>query len=61
MPEKTVKIFDISGKLIKEVAIPASEMQNNQEREIRISLKGTNPGIYFIQLGIKTKKFLVVK
>jgi hypothetical protein len=56
-----IKIFDISGKLIKEIASPASESHNNQEREIRISLKGINPGIYFLQLGKETKKLLVVK
>jgi hypothetical protein len=56
-----LKIFDVSGKLIKDVALTASESHNDQEREIRISLKGINPGIYFLRLGKETKKFLVVK
>jgi len=57
----TLKIFDVSGKLIREIAILVAESHNKQEREIRISLKGINPGIYFIQLGTEVKKFLVVK
>uniref|UniRef100_A0A7C6A8V4 T9SS type A sorting domain-containing protein n=1 Tax=candidate division WOR-3 bacterium TaxID=2052148 RepID=A0A7C6A8V4_UNCW3 len=61
LSEKTIKIFDISGKLIKEIVLLASELHNNQEREMRVSLKGINPGIYFLQLGKATKKFMVVK
>uniref|UniRef100_A0A7C6ECH4 T9SS type A sorting domain-containing protein n=1 Tax=candidate division WOR-3 bacterium TaxID=2052148 RepID=A0A7C6ECH4_UNCW3 len=50
-----LKIFNVSGKLIKEVALTGTD------REIKISLKGINPGIYFLRLGTETKKFLVVK
>ena len=55
--EKTIKIFDVSGKLVKEEVASAQE----HKQEIRISLKGINPGIYFLRLGKETKKFLVVK
>jgi hypothetical protein len=55
----TLKIFDVSGKLIKEAASVSS--RNDGIRETKISLKGINPGIYFLQLGTEVKKFLVVK
>jgi len=54
-----LKIFDVSGKLIKEIATPASQSRN--DREIKITLNGISPGIYFFRLGKETKKFLVVK
>jgi hypothetical protein len=54
-----IKIFDVSGKLIKEIATPASQSRN--DREIKITLNGISPGIYFFRLGKETKKFLVVK
>jgi len=64
-----IKIFDVSGKLIKEIATPSefastsfgtrSALRNDGEAVI--SLKGINPGIYFLRLGKETKKFLVVK
>ena len=84
----TLKIFDVSGKLVKEIASPAPlskrQFRNNyatsskkvlgrNDRKIEISLKGINPGIYFLQLGTvestlgredptrETKKFLVIK
>jgi Secretion system C-terminal sorting domain len=60
--EKTdLKIFDVSGKMVKEIATPASQARNDQASDIKISLKGTNPGIYFLKVGKETKKFLVVK
>ena len=55
-----LKIFDVSGKLIKENEI-LRFTQNDKTGEITISLKGINPGIYFLQLGTKLEKFLVVK
>jgi YVTN family beta-propeller protein len=54
-----LKIFDVSGKLVREIAFPESG-RNDRNEEI-ISLKGINPGIYFLRLGKGTKKFLVVK
>ncbi|MEO0114768.1 MAG: T9SS type A sorting domain-containing protein [candidate division WOR-3 bacterium] len=54
-----LKIFDVSGKLIKEIASPPKADRN--DGEVKISLKGINPGIYFLKLGNQTKKFLVVK
>jgi hypothetical protein len=56
-----LKIFDVSGTLIKEIATLPSVTRNDRIGEIKISLKGINPGIYFLQLGTETKKFLVVK
>jgi len=50
-----LKIFDVSGKSIKEVVTPADKS------EMKIPLKGMNPGIYFLRIGTETKKFLVVK
>jgi hypothetical protein len=55
--EKRIKIFDASGSLIKEIATPSA--RNNEV--VKITLKGINPGIYFLRLGKETKKFLVVK
>lgn len=57
---QTLKIFDLSGKLVKEIEILRSA-QNDGMEETKISLKGINPGIYFLQLGKEPKKFLVVK
>jgi len=54
-----LKIFDVSGKLVK--VVPTSTIAQEYKEEVRISLKGINPGIYFLQLGTKVKKFLVVK
>uniref|UniRef100_A0A7C6ABG3 T9SS type A sorting domain-containing protein n=1 Tax=candidate division WOR-3 bacterium TaxID=2052148 RepID=A0A7C6ABG3_UNCW3 len=51
----TLKLFDISGRMIREIATPAGKS------EIKIPLKGINPGIYFLQLGEESKKFLIVK
>ena len=58
---KEIKIFDVSGKIIKEIATPASQSRNDRVIETKISLKGINPGIYFLRFGRETKKFLVVK
>jgi hypothetical protein len=54
-----LKIFDVSGKLVKEEDKVTSAQSHKQE--VRISLKGISPGIYFLRLGKDTKKFLVVK
>jgi Secretion system C-terminal sorting domain len=54
-----LKIFDVSGKLVKVAEKVTSAQSHNQE--VRISLKGISPGIYFLRLGKETKKFLVVK
>ncbi|MDH5185945.1 MAG: T9SS type A sorting domain-containing protein [candidate division WOR-3 bacterium] len=55
----TLKIFDVSGKLIKEVLNSTSAQEHKEE--IRISLKGIHPGIYFLQIGTEIKKFLIIK
>ena len=49
-----IKIFDVSGKLIKELKSP-------ETKELRVSLKGISPGIYFIRLGTINKKIIVTK
>jgi len=66
----------VSGKLIREIASPAPlskrQFRNNyatsskkvlgrNDKRIEISLKGINPGIYFLQIGVEMKKFLVVR
>jgi DNA-binding beta-propeller fold protein YncE len=55
----TIKIFDVSGKLIKEIASPPKADRNDDA--VKISLKGINPGIYFLEIEKAVKKFLVVK
>ena len=50
-----LKIFDVSGKLIKEFALTGTD------QEIKIPLKDIKPGIYFLRIGTETKKFLIVK
>ncbi|MDH5185944.1 MAG: T9SS type A sorting domain-containing protein [candidate division WOR-3 bacterium] len=69
--QPAIKIFDVSGKLIREIASPPKADRN--DKRIEISLKGINPGIYFLQIGTvestlrrgdptrEVKKFLVVK
>uniref|UniRef100_A0A7C6A9N4 carboxypeptidase T n=1 Tax=candidate division WOR-3 bacterium TaxID=2052148 RepID=A0A7C6A9N4_UNCW3 len=54
-----LKIFDVSGKLIKEVIPSPSVLRNGSE--IKIPLQGIKPGVYFLQFGAINKKFLVVK
>jgi hypothetical protein len=56
---KEIKIFDVSGKIVKVVDNITNAQSHKQE--IRISLKGINPGIYFLRLGKETKKFIVTK
>jgi len=50
-----LKIFDVSGKLIKGIVLMGTD------QEIKIPLKGMNPGIYFLQLGNEAKRFVIVK
>ncbi len=54
-----IKIFDVSGKLVKLVKNVTSAQ--SQKQEMKISLKGINPGIYFLEIGKQVKKLLVVK
>jgi YVTN family beta-propeller protein len=48
---QTLKLFDITGKLIKEVKITQQEMT--------IPLNGIKPGIYFVEVGSITKKLII--
>jgi YVTN family beta-propeller protein len=54
-----LKIFDVSGKLIREIA--TAPPRNDRNDMLKVSLKGINPGIYFLRFGKETKKFLIVK
>ncbi len=57
--KQQLKIFDVSGKLIN-IAEKVISVQKHKQ-EMTISLKGINPGIYFLRLGKETKKFLIVQ
>ena len=54
-----IKMFDVMGKVVNEITSPS--VRNDSLKEIKISLKGINPGIYFLSLVKEFKKFLVVK
>jgi len=54
-----IKIFDVSGKLVK-IADKVTSPQSHKQ-ELRISLKGINPGIYFLRFGSETRKFLAIR
>lgn len=66
-----LKIFDVSRKLIREIALPSGfasqsfgtrfALRNDKANEITTSLKGMGPGIYSLRLGSETRKFLVLK
>jgi DNA-binding beta-propeller fold protein YncE len=61
MEEKYFKIFDVTGKLVSEIASRPSATRNGKMLKTKISLKGFNPGIYFLQLGTEIRKFLIIK
>ncbi len=61
MEEKYFKIFDVTGKLVSEIASPPSVTRYGKMKESEISLKSINPGIYFLQFGTEIRKFLVIK
>ncbi|MDH5186763.1 MAG: T9SS type A sorting domain-containing protein [candidate division WOR-3 bacterium] len=59
---QAIKIFDVSGKPIKEIEILHSAQNDKPSgSEVTVSLKGITPGIYFLRLGTTIRKFLVVK
>jgi hypothetical protein len=55
-PIAKIKIFDVTGKTVK-------EMNSFGVNEVAVSLKGINSGIYFVQLDNQTtiKKLMVTK
>ena len=56
LPVKEIKIFDVSGKLIKEIAFSS--------KEPKISLKGIKTGVYLLKIKAENKEFtqkLVIK
>ncbi|MEO0115088.1 MAG: hypothetical protein ABIK93_06385 [candidate division WOR-3 bacterium] len=52
-------------KIIKEIEmlkrIQHDPFRAQNDNEIKILLKGIKPGIYFLQFGNQTKKFLVIE
>ena len=49
-----IKIFDVTGKVVK-------ELESSGKKELRISLKGIKPGVYFVRIGNEmVKEKLVV-
>ncbi len=54
-----LKMFDTSGKLVKEIDTPSAH--NDKIAEIIVSLKGIKPGVYFVKVGDEmVKEKLVV-
>uniref|UniRef100_A0A7C3UXR2 T9SS type A sorting domain-containing protein n=1 Tax=candidate division WOR-3 bacterium TaxID=2052148 RepID=A0A7C3UXR2_UNCW3 len=56
LPVKEIEIFDVSGKLIKEIAFSSSKP--------KISLKGIKSGVYLLKIKAENKEFtqkLIVK
>jgi YVTN family beta-propeller protein len=53
-----VKIFDVTGKVIR-----VEELKSSRVNELRVSLKGLSPGIYFLQLNneLISKKLVITK
>jgi YVTN family beta-propeller protein len=50
LPVKEIEIFDVSGKLIKEIAFSSA-------KEPKISLKGIKTGIYLLKIKVENKEF----
>ncbi len=56
---QALTIYDVSGKLVKEIDSPS--VHNDKGAEMRVSLKEIKPGIYFIKVGNEmVKEKLVV-
>jgi hypothetical protein len=53
------RIFDETGKLVYEIALSAAQTRNSGEETV--SLKGIGQGIYFVQVGAETGKFVVTR
>jgi YVTN family beta-propeller protein len=58
-----LKMFDASGKVVKEIGECLRQPRNDRTGELRVSLKGIKPGIYFLQLNNEpeTKKLVITK
>jgi hypothetical protein len=57
LPVKEIEIFDVSGKLIKEIAF-------SSYKEPKISLKGIKSGAYLLKIKTENKEFtrkLIIK
>ena len=56
LPVKEIEIFDVSGKLIKEITFSS--------KEPKISLKGIKTGVYLLKIKTENKEFtkkLIIK
>jgi len=58
-----VKIYDVAGNVVKEIARVRNEQRNDRPGEFKVPLKGINPGIYFLQVNNETeiKKLVITK
>jgi hypothetical protein len=57
LPVKEIEIFDVSGKLIKEITFSSAS-------EPKISLKGIKTGVYLLKIKTENKEFtqkLIIK
>jgi hypothetical protein len=57
LPVKEIEIFDVSGKLIKEINLSSA-------KEPKISLKGIKSGVYLLKIKTENKEFtkkLIIK
>ncbi len=56
-----IKIFDVSGKLVKEIDYPS--VHNDKVAEMRVSLDGIKNGVYFVKVENETvlKKLIVAE
>jgi hypothetical protein len=58
--QSELKIYDVTGKVIKEI-LPLRCTQGQNDNTMRISLKGIKSGVYFVKVGIITKKLTITK
>ncbi|MEO0077283.1 MAG: T9SS type A sorting domain-containing protein, partial [candidate division WOR-3 bacterium] len=52
-----VSIYDVSGKMVKEIALPRND------QTVRVSLAGINNGVYFVKINdvIVKEKLIITK
>ena len=60
-----INIFNVSGKLIKEIAWVRNGQRNDNKRKLQVPLEGINNGVYFVTIQTEnyqvTKKLLLIK
>ncbi len=52
-----LRIYDVAGVLVKEIPAYHSGLGNNNQPEIKISLKGINPGVYILRVKTENNEF----